>query len=70
MFTGRQVGGILKDRAATVGLEARVQAESFKEMNIQTNEAENGFMQDMYCEIASGFDAQKVTVDFNKSNFA
>lgn len=51
-------------------MEARVQAQCFTEMNIQTNEAENRFMKDKNYEIASGFDDWEVTADFNNSNFA
>lgn len=70
MFTG-QVGRRHPQRqSSNCEVEARVQAECFKEMNIQTNEAENGFMKDKNCEIASGFDDREVTADFNNSNFA
>lgn len=47
-----------------------MQAECFKEMNIQTREAENGLREDKDGEISSRFDDWEVTANFNSSNFA
>lgn len=51
-------------------MEARLEAEHVKEMNVLTNEAENGFMKDKFCETAIGFDDWKAAADFSDSNFA
>lgn len=40
-----------------------------KELNVLTNEAENGFMNTKDCKIAVGFDILEATPDSSDSNF-
>lgn len=40
-----------------------------KELNVLTNEAENGFMNTKDCKIAVGFDSLEATPDSSDSNF-
>ena len=52
----------------TCRVEAR--EADFKEMNLLTNEAENGSVKDRDCEIAIGLDSLQVIADFSDNNFA